>query len=92
MIPQTHIEIAEVLCHLAGRTNAPSSMGSQLDRLATQSEAKSHGPGWGTHSKPTRPTPKDPEGPILRDGSVFRLISDLATSPQSKAGASALSS
>lgn len=77
MIPQTHVEVAEVLCHLAGRTNAPSSMGSQLDRLATQSEAKRNGPGWGTHHKPTRPTPKDPEGPILRDGAVFRLIHGL---------------
>jgi hypothetical protein len=77
MIPHTHVEVAEVLCHLAGRTNAPSSMGSQLDRLATQSEAKNHGPGWGTHSKPTRPTPKDPEGPILRDGAAFRVIHGL---------------
>lgn len=73
----TPVEVSEVLCHLAGKTNSPSSMGSQLERLATQSEAKRHGPGWITHAKPTRPVPKDPEGPALRDASVYRLISDL---------------
>ncbi len=77
MIPHTHVDVAEVLCHLAGRSNAPSSMGSQLERLATQSEAKRNGPGWGTHAKITRPTPKDPDGAILRDAAVYRLIADL---------------
>lgn len=77
VIPHSHVDVAEVLCHLAGRTNAPSSMGSQLDRLAMQSEAKKHGPGWTTHAKPSRPTPKDPDGAILRDAAVYRLISDL---------------
>lgn len=71
------LEVPEILCHLGGRTNAPSSMGSQLERLAMQSEAKRHGPGWGTHAKPTRPAPKDPESGILRDAPVYRLISDL---------------
>lgn len=29
----TPVEVSEVLCHLAGKTNSPSSMGSQLERL-----------------------------------------------------------
>lgn len=71
------VAVDEILCHLAARSSAPSSMGSQLERLALQSEAKKHGPGWTTHSKPTRPTPKDPSDDILRDAEVFRLIAEL---------------
>lgn len=70
--------IAETLCHLSAVTNAPSSMGAQLDQLASQSEAKRHGPGWTTHAKPQAPKVHDAEATILRHAKVYRLITSLA--------------
>jgi len=71
------IAVEDVLVHFTAATNAPSSMGSQLDRLAVQSEAKRHGPGWITHAKPTSPTHKDPDGAILKDAELYRCVGDL---------------
>jgi hypothetical protein len=69
--------IAETLCHLSAVTNAPSSMGAQLDRLGEASEAKKHGPGWTTHAKPSVGKANDAEGIILRHARTYKLVSDI---------------
>jgi hypothetical protein len=70
--------IAETLCHLSAVTNAPSSMGAQLDQLSSQSEAKRHGPGWGTHAKGQPAKVHDAEATVLRHAKVYRLVTSLA--------------
>lgn len=78
MINRTPVTVEEMLAHFVSRSNAPSTMGSQLARLAAGSDARHHGAGWGPKAKAETPTPKDPEGPILRDSNVYRLEQGLA--------------
>lgn len=77
LIRHESISVSEVLCHLSATTNAPSSMGAQLEQLAAASDARTHGPGWGTKAKPALPKRQDPEGIVLRDASMHRLVAGL---------------
>lgn len=77
LIRQEVLTVSEVLCHLSATTNAPSSMGAQLEQLAAASDARTHGAGWTTKAKAPLPKRQDPESNTLRDASMHRLVTGL---------------
>jgi len=77
LLSLTRITVDEVLSHLVAQTNAPSSMGAQLEQLSTRSEARKHGPGWTTHSNATETKIHDAEGSALRNATAYRVLQEI---------------
>jgi hypothetical protein len=83
MIPYAAVSVDEVLCVLAARTNAPSAMGEQIDRMQESAHAASlaaagedlpkiheYRDAW--HAQ------ENAENRIMRDIAVFRCLDTLA--------------
>jgi hypothetical protein len=87
----TRVEVDVVLAHLVAQTNAPSSMGTQLEQLSTRTEARRHGPGWGTHARfEVRTKDHDAEGAVLRDAAAYRVLQGFAAVKDSSLDCDAL--
>lgn len=75
LVPHVRLDVAEVLCHLAARSNTRSQLGGQLDNLASRASVEKVDPlHWGPKCKPESRASADLEGAVLMHAGAFGVV------------------